>query len=175
VGDRDARAPNGSALRIRFYGRDAEGAQLGCDVLRAALRRGGRPACVSTTEGAGEPADAIVVLDPALLAEVTPASLSPDALLFVNAPAAPCGRAPQAGRVLAADASAIACGHGLGAVVATAMVGFLAGTARLVALDTLEAAIAADGAERQASHIAALTDGYRVGTSWRGPHDVRCR
>ena len=115
-----------------------------------------------------------MVLDPALLAEVTPASLSRDALLFVNAPAAPCGHAPHAGRVLPADASAIACEHGLGPVVATAMVGFLAGATRLVALDTLEAAIAADGPERQASHIAALTDGYRVGASWRGPH-VRCR
>ena len=160
--------PRRSALRIRLYGRDGEGAQLGCDILRAAFGRGGRPACVSTTESAGEPADAILVLDPALLAEVTTASLNPDALLLVNAPAAPCGHAPHAGRVLPADASAIACGHGLGRLVATAMVGVFAGATRLVTLDALEAAIVAGGLDRPASHIAALIDGYRVGSSLPG-------
>jgi Pyruvate/2-oxoacid:ferredoxin oxidoreductase gamma subunit len=151
------------AHRIRLYGRDAEGAPLGRDVLRAALR--GHTACVSTTGGAGEPADAALVLDPALLAEVTSASLSLDALLLVNAPAAPCHWAPHAARVLAVDASTIARGHGLGRVVATTMVGIFAGATRLVALDVLEAAIAGSGTDWQARHIAALGDGYRIGSS----------
>lgn len=163
VDDRHARAPSRPPHRIRLYGQDAEGARLGRDVLRAAL--GGHAACVSTTGGAGGPASAALVLDPALLAEVTSVSLSSDALLLVNAPVAPCGHAPHAARVLAVDAGAIARGHGLGRVVATAMVGIFAGATRLVALEALEAAVGVSGPDRQASHIAALGDGYRVGTS----------
>jgi hypothetical protein len=175
VDDGHAHAPSRPPHRIRLYGRDAEGARLGRDVLRAALGGHAACVCVSTTGVAGGPASAALVLDPALLAEVTSVSLSSDALLLVNAPGAPCGHAPHAARLLAVDAGAIARGHGLGRVVATAMVGIFAGATRLVALEALEAAVAASGSDRQASHIAALGDGYRVGTSLAWPRDVRLR
>src|SRR5688572_29258406 len=116
-------------MRIRLYGRDADDVRLGCDVLGAALRQAGVAARVDGggDDGDGHLVDAVVVLDSDLLAAVAGVSLTHDAVLYVNAPAAPCSRLPHADRVLAADAAAVARRHGLDSRVATAMIGVFAG------------------------------------------------
>ena len=150
-------------LRIRLYGRDRGDVQLGCDVLGALLRQAGLAACV---EGGGpvdgHRVDAAVVLDPDLVADVAAASLTHDAVVYVNAPAEPCGRALHAGRVLAADAAATAHRHGLGSRVATAMGGIFAGASGVLANGVI-AAVAASHQGASDAHVAALVEGYGLG------------
>jgi Pyruvate/2-oxoacid:ferredoxin oxidoreductase gamma subunit len=151
-------------LRIRLYGRDRDDVQLGCDVLGALLRHAGLAARVRGGGPAdGHRDDAAVVLDPELVAGVATASLADGAVLYVNAPAAPCGRAPHAGRVLAADAAAVARRHGLDSRVATTMVGVFAGASGVLALDGVIAAVAARRQAAGDAHVAALVEGYGLG------------
>jgi len=150
-------------LRIRLYGRDRDDVQLGCDVLGAVLRHAGFAARVEGGGPAdGHRADAAVVLDLDLVADIAAASLTHDGVVYVNAPVAPCGRAPNAGRVLAADAAAIAHRHGLDSRVATAMVGIFAGASGVSAPGVI-AAVAARQQAASDAHIAALVEGYGLG------------
>jgi Pyruvate/2-oxoacid:ferredoxin oxidoreductase gamma subunit len=160
--------PGPPGLRIRLYGRDRDDVRLGCDALGAVLHGAGLAACVSAgDDGTGGRADAVVVLDPELVALVAPASLTDDAALYVNAPAAPCARAPGAGRVLAADAAAIARRHGLDARVATVMVGVFAGASGVRPLARVVAAVAGRQLAAPDAHVAALVAGYELGEAAR--------
>ncbi|HEU4369386.1 MAG TPA: 2-oxoacid:acceptor oxidoreductase family protein [Methylomirabilota bacterium] len=151
-------------LRIRLYGRDPDDVQLGCDVLAAVLRGAGLAAHICAgDDGDGQRADAAVVLDPELIAGVPAAALTDAAVLYVNAPGAPCGRAPHAGRVRAANAAAIARRHGLDSRVATAMVGVFAGASGVVALDRVVTAVADRRPAARDAHVAAVAEGYRLG------------
>jgi Pyruvate/2-oxoacid:ferredoxin oxidoreductase gamma subunit len=105
----------------------------------------------------------VVVLDPELVAGVPAASLTDAAVLYVNAPAAPCGRGPHAVRVLAADTAAIARRHGLDSRVATAMVGVFAGASGVLALDRIVTAVADRRPAARDAHIAAVVEGYGLG------------
>ncbi len=154
-------------LSIRLYGRDGQGAELGRDVLAGALRRSGLHARVATREDtAGDRADAALVLDAALVGGVC--ALSEDALLFVNAPGAPCGLAPHAGRVLAVDVADIAGRHGLGSLVATAMVGVFAGASGMVPLRPLADEVGDRALRRGDEHVAALAEGFEIGALMAG-------
>lgn len=149
-------------FRIRLYGRDREDVRLGCDLLDAVLHGAGLAAHVSAgDDSVGGRADAAVVLDPELVAAVAPASLAADTVLYVNAPAAPCGRAPHGARVLAADAAAIARRHGLDCRVAAPMVGVFAGASGVLPLDGVIAAVRRQAASD--AHLAALVEGYGLG------------
>lgn len=151
-------------FRIRFYGRGHDDVRLGCDVLDAVLQGAGLAAHICAgDDSVGGRADTAVVLDPELLASVAPVSLAADTVLYVNAPAAPCGRAPHGARVLAADAAAIARRHGLDSRVATAMVGVFAGASGVLSLDGVIAAVAARPRAASDAHIAALVEGYGLG------------
>ena len=151
-------------LRVRLYGAEGQGAAAGCALLAAAFHRAGRAAQVCTGTG-GDGADAVLVLDPALLGDVAAAGLTKDAPVLVNSTAAPCSRAPQAPRTVAVDADAVAGRHGLGPFVVTAMLGVFAGVTDALPLDTLAAAVADGSPDRPDAHAAAVIEGYRLGAS----------
>jgi pyruvate ferredoxin oxidoreductase gamma subunit len=173
-------------LEIRFHGRRGQGTRIACQVLAAAFHRAGWhvqaladagpegraglvAAWVRVDEGpirlgaCSERADYALVLDPALVAGVAPASLTPDGLVIVNSPTATCSRAPLQARTLAIDAAAIAEAVGLGPIVSTAMLGAFAGASRLLTLAQACAAVGAESPARPEANVAACRAGYLVG------------
>ena len=170
-------------LQLRVHGRGGQGAQVGCQVLAGAFFRAGRWVQAFAAYGGerrGAPvtaavrvddapihlrcdvdrADVALVLDSTLLAGIDRASLAPDALVVVNATAAPCRRHAGADRVIAIDAGAIARRHGLGAIVATAMLGAFAASSGMLTLDDLLAAIEEWCPARKPENAAACAEAY---------------
>jgi pyruvate ferredoxin oxidoreductase gamma subunit/2-oxoisovalerate ferredoxin oxidoreductase gamma subunit len=180
---RTAEAVDTRMLELRVHGRGGQGAQVGCQILAGAFFRAGRwvqafaayggerrgaPVTAAVrVDGAPihlrcdiERADVALVLDPSLLAAIDPASLAADSLVVVNAPAAPCSRLPSADRVVAIDAAAIARRHGLGPIVATAMIGAFAAASRLLTLAELRPAIDEWCPAKRAENAAACAEAY---------------
>ncbi|MBI1737320.1 MAG: 2-oxoacid:acceptor oxidoreductase family protein [Candidatus Rokubacteria bacterium] len=178
-------------LELRVHGRGGQGAQVGCQILAGAFFRAGRwvqafaayggerrgaPVTAAVrVDGAPihlrcdvEHADVAVVLDATLLGLIDPASLAPDALVVVNAPAAPCGRLPGVTRIVAIDAAAIARRHRLGPIVATAMIGAFAAASRLLTLEELLPAIEEWSPVKKAENTAACTEAYAEMTALEG-------
>jgi 2-oxoacid:acceptor oxidoreductase gamma subunit (pyruvate/2-ketoisovalerate family) len=170
-------------LQLRVHGRGGQGAQVGCQILAGAFFRAGRwvqafaayggerrgaPVTAAVRVDAApirlrcdvERADVAIVLDPTLLATLTPASLAPDAIVVVNAASAPCRRLPGADRVVAFDAAAVARRHGLGPIVATAMLGAFAAASRLLDLEALLPAVEEWSPVKKRENAAACADAY---------------
>jgi 2-oxoacid:acceptor oxidoreductase gamma subunit (pyruvate/2-ketoisovalerate family) len=170
-------------LEIRIHGRGGQGAQVGCQMLAAAFFRAGREVQAFAAYGGerrGAPVTAFlrvddrpirvrcdieqashaIVLDTGLLGALTPGMLHDDAVVVVNGPAAPCGFAPQAGRIVSVDAAAIAREAGLGPIVATAMLGAFAAATGLVRLEDLVAVVAEGSPGRAEANVAACRAGH---------------
>jgi 2-oxoacid:acceptor oxidoreductase gamma subunit (pyruvate/2-ketoisovalerate family) len=170
-------------LTIRIHGRGGQGARVACRILAAAFRRGGREVQAFASYGGEhretpvaavvsvdarpirrrddvECANHVLVLDPSLLADITPGALREDGLVLVDAPAAPCRRSAWALRVVEIDASAIADRAGLGPIVATAMLGAFAAATGLVSLLDLKRAVAAGSPAQRDANVTACVAGY---------------
>lgn len=181
----DVPAPAGvrtSMLELRIHGRGGQGAQVGCQMLATAFFRAGRSVQAFAAYGGerrGAPvtasvrvdtqpihlrcdvgrAGAALVLDASLLPAITPASLAPDALLVVNTTSVPAS--PTADTTLVTvDATAIAREHGLGPIVATAVLGAFAGATRLFELTDLLAAVEELSPVKKAENVAACAAAY---------------
>lgn len=171
-----------SMLELRIHGRGGQGAQIGCQMLATAFFRAGHWVQAFAAYGGerrGAPvtasvrvdtqpihlrcdigrAGAALVLDPGLLGAITPASLVPDAVVVVNtafAPGAPLADAT----VVAVDATGIAREHGLGPIVATAVLGAFAAATRLLELTDLLAAVEELSPVKKAGNVAACSAAY---------------
>src|SRR3990172_7218449 len=131
--------PEGEAagmLEIRIHGRGGQGAQVGCQILAHAFFRAGR--CVQAFAAyGGERRGA-------------PASRGPrrdGGVVVVNGREPPPVTLPAGARLVTIDAAAIARTHGLGPIVATAVLGAFAGATGLVALAELVGAV--EGGDRK--------------------------
>lgn len=172
-----------SMLEIRLHGRGGQGAQVGSQMLAAAFFRAGcwvQAFAAYGGERRGAPvtasvridatpihlrcdiarAGAALVFDPTLLATISPASLIPDALVVVNATAAPCTPLAERARIVAVDATAIAREHGLGPIVATAVLGAFAGATQLIELTDLLAAVEELSPVKKVENVAACAAAY---------------
>lgn len=163
--------------QICVYGRGGQGVRLACRVLAAAFVRTGLRAWAIGGYGDDSPGtpvtalvqvddhvfacDDVVLLDPALFGEPFVAARV-NGVILVAAAAAPCSRARGAADVVAVDAAPIAAACGLGADVGAAMAGAYAAATGLLALDTLEAAIAESHVARTGAHLAVCRAGYRA-------------
>jgi pyruvate ferredoxin oxidoreductase gamma subunit len=171
-------------LELRIHGRGGQGAQVACQILADAFFREGAWVQAFAAYGGerrGAPvtaslrvADApirlrcdvehpahLIVLDPTLLSELPPGSLSVDGLVLVNSPGLPCGRLASSATVVAIDAEAIAHRVGLGPIVATAMAGAFAGATGLVSVDSLVAAVEAGSPTRKRENVEATLLAFR--------------
>jgi len=171
-------------LEIRIHGRGGQGAQVGCQILAEAFFRAGlwvQAFAAYGGERRGAPVTAFLrvddrpirircdieqphhalVLDRTLLAEpALTGPLRPGGVLVVNSPEGPLPGPPRAGRVVRVDATAIAQAHGLGAIVATAVLGAFAGATGLVALEDLRAAVEQGSPARRRENVEACAEGY---------------
>jgi pyruvate ferredoxin oxidoreductase gamma subunit len=172
-------------LELRLHGRGGQGAQVGCQILAHAFSRAGRFVQAFAAYGGerrGAPVTAFLrvddrpirlrcdieraghalVLDAALLGE-TPgilASLREGAVLTVNAREAPAVALPPAARLVTVDAAAIARAHGLGPIVATALLGAFAGVTGLVPLPHLLDAVDEGSPVKKRENVEACAVAY---------------
>jgi Pyruvate/2-oxoacid:ferredoxin oxidoreductase gamma subunit len=123
------------ALEIHVHGSPGDGAVIACRILARAFFRIGRDvsAFVAPRGGRG-PADAVIVLDPGLLAGIERSSMRHDALIVVNAPGPPCSRLLPGFPLVAVDVSTIAARGPHPATLAAAMAGAFAAASGLVPL-----------------------------------------
>lgn len=172
-------------LELRLHGRGGQGAQVGCQILAAAFFRAGAwvqafaayggerrgAPVVASLRIAERPillradvlqADHLLVLDRTLLADLPTGVLKPGGIVIVNGPSMPCGYMPEASRVVAVDAAAIAGRAGLGAIVATAMLGAFAAATDLVSLEHLLAAVEEWSPARKQDNVAACVDAWHA-------------
>jgi pyruvate ferredoxin oxidoreductase gamma subunit len=171
--------------QIRLHGRGGQGGQQACQILADAFFRGGAWVQAFAAYGGerrGAPvtaslriddrpirlrcdverADCLIVLEASLLDDLDPGAVGDAGLVLVNSPAAPCGRRPDAARLVAVDATAIAEGCGLGPLVSTAMLGAFAGATGQLALDDLRAAVARGVPARARENVRACEEGYHA-------------
>jgi len=137
------------------YGGERRGAPV-----TAFLRVDGRPIRLRCDI---ERADALIVLDRMLVADLAPGALHPGGLLVVNGRAAVTPLFPA--RVMTIDAGAIAEAAGLTGIVATAMLGAFAGASGLLPLDVVAAAVAEGSPARAVENAAACRAGYYAATA----------
>jgi pyruvate ferredoxin oxidoreductase gamma subunit len=173
-------------LEIRIHGRGGQGAQVGCQILAHAFFRSGR--CVQAFAAYGgerrgapvtaylrvddrpirlrcdiERADHALVLDASMLAEA-PAilgTLRDGAVVVVNGREPPPVTLPAGARLVTIDAAAIARTHGLGPIVATAVLGAFAGATGLVALDELVGSVEEGSPVKKRENVEACAAAYR--------------
>ena len=129
-------------LEIHVHGSPGDGALIACRILaRAFLRIGRDVTAVVASRGGRGPADAAIVFDPALLADIARSSLRHDALIVVNAPGPPCSRLLPGHPIVTVDASTIVSRRAHPAALAAAMAGAFAAASELVPLDQMLFAI----------------------------------
>jgi Pyruvate/2-oxoacid:ferredoxin oxidoreductase gamma subunit len=129
-------------MEIHVHGSPGDGALIACRILGRAFSRVGREvtAFVASRGGRG-PADAAIVLDPALLAGVVRSSLRHGAPIVVNAPCAPCSRLFPGHPVIAVAASTIVSRRPHRAALAAAMAGAFAAASGFIPLDEMLLAV----------------------------------
>jgi 2-oxoacid:acceptor oxidoreductase gamma subunit (pyruvate/2-ketoisovalerate family) len=192
-------------LEIRLHGRGGQGAQVGCQILAHAFFRAGRFVQAFAAYGGerrGAPVTAFLrvddrpvrlrcdiehaghalVLDAAMLTEAPGilATLREGAVVTVNAREAPSVRLPSASRLVTVDAAEIARAHGLGPIVATAVLGAFAGATGLVPLAHLLDAVDEGSPLKKRENVEACAAAYRlaarpVEVSTALPASVRAR
>jgi 2-oxoacid:acceptor oxidoreductase gamma subunit (pyruvate/2-ketoisovalerate family) len=168
--------------QIRLHGRGGQGAQVGCQILADAFFRDGAWVQAFAAYGGerrGAPVtaslrvddrpirlrcdlerpDDVLVLDASLLWDLA-ADIAEATTLVVNAGPARDDRGPFTARMVTVDATAIARRAGLGAIVATAMIGAFAGATRLVGLDALLAAVEQGSPVKKAENVAACAEAF---------------
>jgi 2-oxoacid:acceptor oxidoreductase gamma subunit (pyruvate/2-ketoisovalerate family) len=173
-------------LEVRIHGRGGQGAQVGCQILAAALFRSGRHVQAFAAYGGerrGAPVTAYVraddrpirlrcdierpghalVLDPTLLeGGALVADVAPGGTVVVNGMAPPDVVLPRDVRLVAVDAAGLAARSGLGPIVSTALLGAFARVSRLVSLEDLEAAVDEGSPARKRENLEACAAGFRA-------------
>lgn len=171
-------------LEVRIHGRGGQGAQVGCQMLAAALFRSGRHVQAFAAYGGerrGAPVTAFVraddrpirlrcdierpghalVLDPTLLdGGALVADVSPGGTVVVNGAAPPDLTLPPGVRLVAVDATGLSSRAGLGPIVATALLGAFARATGLVTLADLQAAVEEGSPARKRENLEACAAGY---------------
>ncbi len=172
-------------LAIRMHGRRGDGVRTSCQILADAFARAGawaqalaahgseRPGAAvmaslfvdhrpRRVHGDTEPPDHVLVLDAALLGDVSTEVAEGDRVV-INTTVEPCGFMPHASRAVAVDAAAIADRAGLGPIVATAVIGAFCGATRLVSLDDLVTAVEQGSPAKKAQNVAVCIEAYLQG------------
>ncbi len=173
-------------LEVRFHGRGGQGAQVGCQILAAALFRSGRHVQAFAAYGGerrGAPVTAFVraddrpirlrcdierpghavVLDATLLdGGALVADVAPGGTVVVNGAEPPEISLPPDVRLVAVDAADLSARAGLGAIVSTALLGAFARATGVVSLDDLQAAVSEGSPARRRENLEACAAGYRA-------------
>jgi 2-oxoacid:acceptor oxidoreductase gamma subunit (pyruvate/2-ketoisovalerate family) len=173
-------------LEVRIHGRGGQGAQVGCQILAAALFRAGRHVQAFAAYGGerrGAPVTAFVraddrpirlrcdierpghalVLDPTLLeGGGLVADVVPGGTVLVNGAAPPDVPLPPQVRLVAVDAGRLAARSGLGPIVSTALLGAFARVSGLVSLEALQAAVEEGSPARKRENLEACAAGYHA-------------